>query len=424
MSPLESKLRQLFYSVFFGAIALTSIAYAQPSYEEDMARQRAQERQIMEDGMNQGAQAAQDQYQDTTPHRWVSNHIALAWHPDATDVWASWQHDEAKAAEASALARCSAAMGPGCSIASSGYNSSIAVAQGPDGFLYVAWGEDKSKAKKNVLTQCARPNCVIKHLFSVEAEWLPVDRFMHHLPQDNYSPKKLETYRYGMVGWPKTEVDAKWQGKVWLVTGGKNFDVSKKQLLDRCKKDTGVDCDIGQTTGNTHLIQFVNNSTGLISWASDFSKADAEKQMKKACKQTKDKCSLLNTYDAKTPRDLVIDSPVMRVRGYLAMAWPKKSQANEKLAISTGHEDLALAKSTALEECKKANKAECKLVDENLDDGTYVLLGLYMDEKKSLRWYFGFNEDAVKKMASSDCSSCKLISLVDARKKKNILQAL
>jgi hypothetical protein len=114
----------------------------------------------------------------------------------------------------------------------------------------------------------------------------------------------------------------------------------------------------------------------------------------------------------------------MRVRGYLAMAWPKKSQANEKLAVSTGHEDVALAKSTALAECKKANKAECKLVDENLDDGTYVLLGLYLDETKSLRWYFGFNEDAINKMVSNDCASCKLVSIIDARKKKNIFLAM
>lgn len=424
MSFIKSPKIWLLKWILTSSIALGSISYAQPSYEEDMARQRAQERQIMEDGARQGAETAQQEYQASTPHRWVSNHIAVAWHPDATDVWASWQHSEGKEAEAAALAACNAMMGQGCTIASSGYNSSIAVAQGPDGFLYVAWGEDKSKAKKNVLTQCVRPNCVIKHQFSVAAEWLPVDAFMHHLPQDNYSPKILEAYSYGLVGWPKASVDSKWQGKVWLVTGGKNFETTKKQLLDRCKKDTGVDCDIAQTTGSTHLIQFVNNSTGLSSWAADFSKADAEKQMNKACKKTKDKCSLINTFDAKTPRELVIDSPIMRVRGYLAMAWPKKSQANEKLAVSTGHEDVALAKSTALAECKKANKAECKLVDENLDDGTYVLLGLYLDETKSLRWYFGFNEDAINKMVSSDCASCKLVSIIDARKKKNILQAM
>lgn len=424
MPSVKSKAMQLLNWIFVGSIALVSMAYAQPSYEEDMARQRAQERQIMEDGIRQGAEAAQPQYQESTPHRWVSNHLAVVWHPDATDVWASWQHSEGKEAEAAALAACSADMGVGCTIASSGYNSSIAVAQGPDGFLYVAWGEDKDKSKKNVLKQCNRPNCVIKHLFSVEAEWLPVDRFMVHLPQDNYSPRNLGTYSYGMVGWPKAAVDSKWQGKVWLVTGGKNFEATKKQLLDRCKKDTGVDCDISQTTGNTHLIQFVNNSTGLISWAVDFSKSDAEKQMKNACKKTNDKCSLLNSFDAKTPRESVVDSPVMRVRGYLAMAWPKKSQAKEKLAISMGHDDLAVAKSTALAECKKANNTECELVDENLDDGTYVQLGLYMDEKKSLRWYFGFNEDAIKKMASTDCASCKLVSIIDARKKKNILQAM
>lgn len=425
MSSAKSKTMQLINGIFVGSIALASIAYAQPSYEEDMARQRAQERQIMEDGIRQGAEAAQPQYQDSTPHRWVSNHLAVSWHPDATDVWASWQHSEAKEAEAAALAACSAVMGSGCTIASSGYNSSIAIAQGPDGFLYVAWGEDKSKAKKNVLTQCVRPNCTIKHLFAVEASYLPVDEFLHHYPPSHsYSPKKIETYSYGIVGWPKSAVDPKWQGKVWLVTGGKNFEATKKQLLDRCKKDTGVDCDISQTTGNTHLIQFVNNSTGLISWAVDFSKSDAEKQMKNACKKTGDKCSLINIFDAKTPRELVVDSPVMRVRGYLAMAWPKKSQANEKLAISMGHDDLAVAKSTALTECKKANNAECKLVDENLDDGTYVQLGLYMDEKRSLRWYFGFNEDAIKKMASTDCVSCRLVSIIDARKKKNILQAM
>jgi Domain of unknown function (DUF4189) len=406
------------------SITLGSISYGQPSYEEDMARQRAQERQIMEDGIQQGAAAAQEQYQESTPHRWVSNHIAVVMHPKVIDVWASWQHDALKDAEATALAACQVQMGVGCSVVSSGYNSSVAVAQGPDGFIYVAWGENKGKAKDNVLTQCARPNCVIKHLFSTEAQWLPVDEFMHHLPQDNYSPKTIETYKFGLVGWPNAAVDAKWQGKVWLVTGGEDFESTKKQLLDRCKKDTGVDCNVAQTSGSTYLIQFVNNSTGLISWASDFSKADAEKQMNIACKKTKDKCSLINTFDAKTPRELVVDSPIMRVRGYLAMAWPKKSQAKETLAISTGHEDLALAKSTALAECKKANKAECKLVDENFDDGTYVLLGLYQDETKSLRWYFGFNEDAIHKMASSDCASCKLISIIDARKKKNIIQTL
>lgn len=410
--------------ILLASIALGSTSYGQPSYEEDMARQRAQERQIMEDGVRQGAEAAQQQYPESTPQRWVSNHIAVAWHPDATDVWASWQHDAAKEAEATALAACNTDMGSGCTLASSGYNSSIAVSWGPDGFLYVAWGETKDKAKKNSLNQCGRPNCTTKHIFSVEASLLPVDEFMHHYPEHNYSPKTKETYRYGIIGWPKATVDAKWQGKVWLVTGGKNFEATKKQFLDRCKKDTGVDCEITQTTGSTHFIQYVNNSTGLISWAVDFSKSDAEKQMKNACKKINVKCSLINIFDAQTPREVVIDSPTMQVRGYLAMAWPKKSQANEKLAISTGHEDLALAKSTAIAECKKANNAECELVDDNLDDGTYVQLGLYMDEKKSLRWYFGFDEDAIKKMAATDCASCKLVSIVDARKKKNILQAM
>jgi Domain of unknown function (DUF4189) len=408
------------------SFALGSTTYAQPSYEEDMARQRAQERQIMEDGIRQGAEAAQQsEYQQSTPHRWVSNHIAVAWHPDVMDVWASWQQDSKQAAEADALGACTAYMGPGCTIASSGYNISIAVSQGPDGFLFVAWGETKAKAKKNSLDQCGRPNCINKHLFSVEAAWLPVDEFMHHYPPlHTYFPQPKEKYRYGLVGWPKSVVDPKWQGKAWLITGSDNFESAKNKMLTKCKQDTGSDCDVFMTSGNTHLIQYLNNSTGIASWAVDFSKAEAEKQMTKACKKAKEKCSILNSYDAITPRDLIIDSPIARVRGYLAIAWPKKNKADEKLVVSTGHDELSTAKATALKECQKVNQAECTLVDENLDDGTYTHLGLYLDEKKSLRWYFGFNEKAIEKTAASDCTGCKMAAMLDARKKKNLVKNL
>ena len=52
---------------------------------------------------------------------------AIAWHPDADDVWMDGSYDGAYTAERTALAACNQAMGGGCSSVGEWHNSSMRI---------------------------------------------------------------------------------------------------------------------------------------------------------------------------------------------------------------------------------------------------------------------------------------------------------
>ena len=87
---------------------------------------------------------------------WVSNYVAVAWHPDASDVWAIWNAQSEEQAKEGALRLCTVAMSKGCTIANAASNSSIAIARASDGTLWSGWGETPRKAKNDVLASCKK----------------------------------------------------------------------------------------------------------------------------------------------------------------------------------------------------------------------------------------------------------------------------
>lgn len=99
---------------------------------------------------------------------WASNYVAVAWHPDASDVWAIWNAHSAEEAKEGALRLCTVAMSKGCTIANAGSNSSIAIARGSDGTLWSGWGETPRKAKMDVLASCKKQvaRCTYERTFT------------------------------------------------------------------------------------------------------------------------------------------------------------------------------------------------------------------------------------------------------------------
>ncbi|SDQ86691.1 protein of unknown function [Pseudoxanthomonas sp. CF125] len=87
---------------------------------------------------------------------WASNYVAVAWHPNASDVWAIWNAQSEEQAKEGALRLCAAAMSKGCTIANAASNSSIAIARASDGTLWSGWGETPRKAKNEVLASCKK----------------------------------------------------------------------------------------------------------------------------------------------------------------------------------------------------------------------------------------------------------------------------
>lgn len=107
------------------------------------------------------------------PKEWVDVHVAVAWHPNANDVWAIWNILESQGGRASAekavLADCLQAMGEGCTVAVSGVNGSVAIARNPSGDHFYGWGKTVNAAKNEVLTQCAtRLACTIMRVFTAK----------------------------------------------------------------------------------------------------------------------------------------------------------------------------------------------------------------------------------------------------------------
>lgn len=99
---------------------------------------------------------------------WASNYVAVAWHPNASDVWAIWNAQSEEQAKEGALRLCTVAMHEGCTIASAASNSSIAIARGSDGTLWSGWGETPRKAKADVLASCKKQGarCTYERTFT------------------------------------------------------------------------------------------------------------------------------------------------------------------------------------------------------------------------------------------------------------------
>ena len=99
---------------------------------------------------------------------WASNYVAVAWHPDASDVWAIWNARSEEEAKEGALRLCAVAMSEGCTIAKAGSNSSIAIARASDGTLWSGWGATPRKAKNDVLASCKKQGvrCVYEKTFT------------------------------------------------------------------------------------------------------------------------------------------------------------------------------------------------------------------------------------------------------------------
>ncbi|MBL0916075.1 MAG: DUF4189 domain-containing protein, partial [Sphingopyxis sp.] len=100
--------------------------------------------QMLGDGGEGGG--SYDSSGPSAPRPPAYGYVVVVRHSEAADVWATWNRRTEEDATASAMSACRSAMGEGCSVALSAWNSTIAVAQGSDGDLAVGWGAQESEA--------------------------------------------------------------------------------------------------------------------------------------------------------------------------------------------------------------------------------------------------------------------------------------
>ena len=248
---------------------------------------------------------ADDQQQSGSPalqFYWVDNFVVVAWHPDASDVWAVSRARSVEEGKKGALALCEAAMKDGCTIANAGSNGSIAIARSSDGLLWSGWGATPKKAKEDVLALCLKKGarCVYEKAFTGKpweqlAGTTPPFRLVQYLPP----PGTPLRNRYGALAWAGGS-DAPWDTTVWVSGGFDAVEEAEKVSIAQCEKDSQLKCKIGQWNSNGFIILYRDAQNSLFA-GSGLSKSDAEKGSKEACKKAKRKCETLAVFDVRQP---------------------------------------------------------------------------------------------------------------------------
>ena len=136
--------------------------------------------------------------------------------------------------------------------------------------------------------------------------------------EHDYFPSDVSRYSYAMVGWPKTVAGPQWIDKYCMVSGQGGYDRTSKLLLERCKHDTGIDCEISQvaigeivTKQGDVIASYYNPLRGTF-WMSSRSLIEAAAAMKRDCSRDNVTCDYLTTYDTFSARNQILDIPSVR----------------------------------------------------------------------------------------------------------------
>jgi Domain of unknown function (DUF4189) len=234
--------------------------------------------------------------------RYIDNYIAVAWHPKANDVWATWNHrTEAKSTE-TALNACTEVMGEGCTIAVNGWNSSVAIARDQDNAVWQAWGNTPENARRNVLNACGekKQGCQILHVFTAEPI---VRRGIFTKKQKNYFPQKTSQpfadRGYFAIAWTGFSTQA-WPNLV-VASGYPTAKEAEKVAIARCQTESKQTCiSFGVVDDRTHpMFAAYTHGKNQAYWYSNTTEQSLEKDADKHCREGNVTCQKIGIFDAR-----------------------------------------------------------------------------------------------------------------------------
>lgn len=217
---------------------------------------------------------------------------AIAWHPDADDVWMFGNWTGPNAAEQEALAACNQAMGGGCTSAGEWHNSSMTIVRDSQGQLYGGWNGEGGRMRKQALADCRarqRLPCEMVGSFgSSKRRYVP----------DLARARKI----YAVAAWVLGEG---YDGRLYIAGGHSRLPDAQAAAIAACTKATSRTCQVAATVGNGVLMAYdLGASTSVI----------AERTAKRArqaaeadCKERRAKCKAHTVYDSRTPGVAVHD---------------------------------------------------------------------------------------------------------------------
>jgi len=231
---------------------------------------------------------------------------AIAFHPDASDVWASNRYPSVESAIRAARDACTRVMGKGCEVEWQS-NGAIAVALDNHGAIW--WARDRSTrtAQRRLLDSCAKaPNpkdCTMIGVFSNS------DRFRDSDGENVRHPRDMSTLRkrYGALAWMDQSSDARY----WISTGHDSQQQADAAVLAKCeaaRTDKGT-CKVTARSGAGAIVVYANdrNPDGAAV-TSNLSVELARESIDRHCKAIKASCRILQSFPVRQPGLFAYDS--------------------------------------------------------------------------------------------------------------------
>lgn len=266
----------------------------------------------------------------------IAGFTTMAYHPDTASVWTTAGHKTLNAAKNQALAGCNAATGGGCIIVAAIEGTGrISVTEDAMGQLWVkgAVGNEMLAPVDPSMQHCLDNAFGCRFLGSHDSGAIYLDENPDTDQSENFFPKgKLNWSLWAMVAQPRNAAGRVEPGKSWLISGEKSSSAARKQVLDRCEAESGLDCDIAayavysaevltneSGTVNAQLVNF-EDAAGRSRWTSAVGEGPAKKKSRKKAPAdpvtVQDRvralcgistpCRVIATYDAAASRFQVI----------------------------------------------------------------------------------------------------------------------
>lgn len=240
----------------------------------------------------EGTYAVNNGCMDLTP----PSIVAVAYHPDANDIWVAAQYPTKASARIAAMDPCGAAMGQGCEWTWQG-RGVLVVARGADGQILWATHGKKSEALKMLADQCKlyELGCTQIGTFKHDDEFRGRNRTA---PDNVRMPKDMQNLRkrYAAAAWITGNGQS---NKFWVASGRSTRKEAQDDAVALCQiqSNENPNCAVVASTGDGVMLSF--NKGASQSVIVEQSEARARQAVAQQCRREQLACTVHAVFDAR-----------------------------------------------------------------------------------------------------------------------------
>jgi Domain of unknown function (DUF4189) len=227
--------------------------------------------------------------------------VAIAYHPDANDIWAAALYVNKESARNVAMAACETAMGVGgCGWTWQTQGGYLGVARGADGQIYSITDRKKKDVQKRLADACRvyELGCTQIGMFKHTDDFR--SRSNRNAPDNIRMPKDIQNIRkgYAAAAWV---TDKSFDKRFWVASGRATKQEAQDDAVALCKIQTNENpsCISTTVTGDGALLAFSKEGVNY-SVIVEQSEARGRQAIAQQCKREGVVCTVHHVFDART----------------------------------------------------------------------------------------------------------------------------